>query len=235
MMDSLTVHTPPIRITDLIRLKGQGAMITCSPAFEVIPVDFTHRSCRFQALVFFCRFSGLANGQQYTFRKCYARGCGHDLCPRVSQAVMIANRYLQRDYQRLQEAGVEVEGRLFTLEESVAKIMDIKSEPRPAMIIEDYIQIAKEGNDVSVDVALEYVPATEHFEYRKNHQTFLLADFTIRTLGKTSNCQRCLGCYPTAREPEEKPHQIPIANDRLNQLYEAFTRSSMRYEKRFFE
>ena len=100
-MSPTPIHNPPIRITDLIKIKRTAADITCSPVIEIIPVDFTHRTCRFQALVFICWFSGTVDGQQYTFRKCYARGCTHDACPRVSQAVMIANRYLQRDYHRL--------------------------------------------------------------------------------------------------------------------------------------
>jgi hypothetical protein len=116
----------------------------------------------------------------------------------------------------------------------VAKLMDLKADQGPAMIIEDYIQVAKEGRDVSVTVALEYVPATEHFEYRKNHQTFLLADFTVAILGIAATCQRCVGCYPTEREEEDKPVQIQVANHRLSKLYTEFDLFSMRYEKRFF-
>ena len=233
-MNPTAIHDPPIRITDLIEHHRKGAAITCSPAFEVVPVDFTHRTCRFQALVFICRFSGTIDGYHYTFRKCYARGCLHDLCPRVSQAAMIANRYLQRDYHRLGQGGIQVEMKLFTLEELVPKLMDLKDQQGTAMIIDDYIQIAEGGREVSVNVALEYVPATEHFEYHKNHQTFLLADFTVTTVGKEATCQRCLGCYPTEKEEEEKPLQIQVANDRLVQLYRKFDLSSMKYGKRFF-
>jgi hypothetical protein len=234
-MSQIPIHNLPIRITDLIELERKGAAITCSPVFEIVPVDFTHRTCRFQALVFICRFSGTVDKQQYTFRKCYARGCTHDLCPRVSQAVMIANRYLQRDYHRLEQGGIRIENKLFSPEASVVQLMDLKEDPREAMVIDDYIQMAIGGSRVSVNVALEYVPATEHFEYHKNRQTFLLADFTVTTLGKTATCQRCLGCYPTEREQEERPVQIQVANDRLSLLYREFDLSSMSYEKRFFE
>jgi hypothetical protein len=138
-MSPTPVHNPPIRITDLIELKRKGAAITCSPIFEIVPVDFTHRTCRFQALVFIGRFSGTVDKQQYAFRKCYARGCAHDMCPRVSQAVMIANRYLQRDYDRLAQGGIQVEQKLFTLEESVVRLLGLKEDPRKAMVIDDYI------------------------------------------------------------------------------------------------
>jgi hypothetical protein len=223
-----------MRITDLVELKRKGAAITCSPVLDIIPIDFSHRSHHFKAVVFIGRFSGTADRQQYAFRKCYARGCQHDLCPRVSQAVMIANRYLQRDYHRLEQSGIGIEQKLFTLEGSVVRLAALKDDPREAMIIDDYIRMAKGGNRVSVDIALEYVPAIEHFEYHKNRQTFLLADFTVSAQGKTAACQRCLGCYQTEREQEERPLQIEVANDRLSLIYREFDLSSIRYEKRFF-
>jgi hypothetical protein len=233
-MSQTPVHNPPIRITDLIELKRRGAAITGSSVLDIIPVDFSHRSHHFKAVVFIGQFSGTADRQQYTFRKCYARGCKHDLCPRVSQAIMIANRYLQRDYHRLEQSGIGIEKKLFTLEGSVVRLTALKDEPREAMIIDDYIRMAKGGNRVSVDIALEYVSAIEHFEYHKNRQTFLLADFTVTTQGKTAACQRCLGCYRTGREQEERPLQIEVANDRLSLIYREFDLSSIMYEERFF-
>ncbi|MFZ0926974.1 MAG: hypothetical protein WAN11_00125 [Syntrophobacteraceae bacterium] len=233
-MSPTPVHNPPIRITDIIELKRIAANITCSPVIEVIPVDFTHRTGRFQALVFICWFSGTVDGQQYTFRKCYARGCTHNGCPRVSQAVMIANRYLQRDYHRLERGGIRIDKKLFTLEASVVRLMDLQENPKAPMVIDDCIEMAKGGIKVSVNVALEYVPATEHFEYGKNSQTFLLADFTVTTPGESATCLRCLGCYPTEREREERQVQMQVANDRLSLLYKKFDLSSVEYNKAFF-
>jgi hypothetical protein len=233
-MSQTLVHNPPIRITDLTELKRRGAAITCSSVLDITPVDFSHRSHQFKAVVFLGRFSGTADRQQYTFRKCYARGCHHDLCPRVSQAVMIANRYLQRDYHRLEQSGIGIEKKLFTLEGSVVRLTALKDDPREAMMIDDYIRMAKGGNKVSVDIALEYVAAIEHFEYHKNRQTFLLADFTVTAQGETAACQRCLGCYPTEREQEERSLQIEVANDRLSLIYREFDLSLIMYEERFF-
>lgn len=233
-MSQTPVRNPPIRITDLIELKRRGAAITCSPVLDIIPIDFSHRSHHFKALVFVGWFSGTANEKQFKFRKCYARGCKHDLCPRVSQAVMIANRYLQRDYHRLEQSGIEIEKKLFTLEGSVVRLAVLKDDPREAMIIDDYIRMAKGGNKVSIDIDLEYVPVIEHFENHKNRQTLLLAAFTVAMQGKTATCQRCLGCYMTEKEQEEKPVQIEVANDRLSLIYREFDLSSIMHEERFF-
>jgi hypothetical protein len=233
-MEQTTIHNPPIRITDLVSLKETGTVVTCRPFFEIVPVDFAHRNNRFQAYIFLCRFSGEVGEDSYAFRKCYARGCPHNLCPHVSQAVMIANRYLQRDYRRLKEAGIEAGDKLFTLEDMLVQFAERKEEQGPPLTIDDYIDIAKEGKSVSVDVSLEYVAATEHFEYGKNLQTFLLADFAVESSGDTHDCQRCFACYPTEKEDEQKPAQIEVANARLAILYQRFDEASVRYEKRFF-
>jgi len=234
-MKQININNPPYRITDVVGLKKQGAKITCHSSFEILPVNFTHRDSAFQAFIFLCRYSGTVDGKDYSFRKCYARGCPHNLCPHVAQAVMIANRYLQRDYLRLKqgEVGIE-EDRLFTLDDMIVKFKDYTDEHGPTLTIDDYINIAKEGHQVSVDIDLEYVPAVEHFANHKNSQTFLHGNFIVTTLGKTYQAQRCLSCYPTEKD-EEKSLSVQIANERLVILYKAFDQALIKYEKRFFE
>ena len=177
-MGQTSINDPPNRVTDLIALKKKWAAVTCQTFFEILPVDFSHRENPFQAYVFLCRYTGTIDEKEYKFRKCYARGCPHNLCPHVSQAVMIANRYLQRDYHRLEAGGVEIEKRLFTLEDMIVKFNGYQKDHGPILAIHDYINIAKEGNEVTVNVDLEYVPAVEHFANYQNQQIFLMVDFT---------------------------------------------------------
>jgi hypothetical protein len=234
-MEPVTNHKLPNRITDLVKLKEQGFEVVCNPSFEILPVDFAHRDNQFQAFIFLCRFTGTIDGQEFKFRKCYARGCPNNLCPHVSQAVMIANRYLQRDYRRLQEGGVAIEEQLFTLEDMMVKYEDVHEAYGAVMAIHDYINLAREGNDVFVKLSLEYVPAVEHFANYKNAQIFLMVDFAVTSLGKTSNIERCLGCYAQEREKEEKPNMVDIANERLRLLYEEFDQAPVEYEQVFFK
>ena len=237
-MQNSSTRPAPARVTDLIALKQQGETVTCRTSFEIVPVHFAQGAAKFQAFVFLCHFSGHIGSQAYTFRKCYAKGCPDNLCPHVSQAVMIANRYLKRDYQRLALAGIGMEDLFFSLEEMLVKYdaLDLGKDPATGgmLTIHDYIRIAEEGNEVAVDVVLEVIPAVEHFAREKNEQTFLMADFSIDTLGQKSRFQRCLSCYPTAREQGEKPQAVYTANERLKLLYEAFDRADIRYAPRFF-
>ena len=234
-MEQSTINDPPRRVTDLILLKKNGADIICHTEFEILPVDFAHRTNPFQAYIFLCRYNGTIDGQEYSFRKCYARGCPHNLCPHVSQAIMIANRYLQRDYQRLKQAGISIEKKLFTLEDMVVKFNGIQEDYRPTLSIHDYITIAKEGNDVAVAVELEYVQAVEHFANYKNSQIFLMVNFTVTSLRETHHHERCLACYPTEEEKEEKQIAAEVANERLRLLYQEFDEASIAYEKCYFE
>ncbi|HDZ24413.1 MAG TPA: hypothetical protein ENH70_07750 [Desulfobacteraceae bacterium] len=234
-MSSTNISRTAKRISDLVNLKKRGAAVTCRQTFEVIPVDFHHRGNPFQAHIFLCRFEGEVDGEAYSFRKCYARGCPNNLCPHVSQAVMIANRYLQRDHILLKKAGIDVEERLFSLEDMLVKFDGYQEEHDPTLTIDDYIHMAKEGAKVSVAIDLEYVPAVEHFANYHNSQTFLNIDFVVESLGKKHNFQRCFACYQTEREEEEKAGQVEVANARLKELYEEFDAASITYEKKFFK
>jgi hypothetical protein len=117
----------------------------------------------------------------------------------------------------------------------VIKFDSIKEEQVPLLTIHDYINIAKEGNEVAVGMELEFVTGVEHFANYQNQQVFLMVAFAVTTLGKTHHYERCLACYEAEKEQQEKPQAINIANERLKLLYEEFDLASVKYEKRFFE
>jgi hypothetical protein len=230
------IHKPPISVADLALLrKERGARVTVDNSFEINEVELAHEAHPFKAFLFFSRFSGTVDGEEYAFRKCYSRGCTHNLCPHVSQAVMIANRYLQKDYKALEEAGVEVEKKLFTLESMLAKFEQKRDEFVSTLILEDYINIAKGGEDISVDVSLEYLPAVENFANYKEKRVFYTANFNVKHLGETHICQRCLACYAMERETEERGTAKELANRRAASIYAAFDEAGIAYNKVFFE
>jgi hypothetical protein len=234
-MNERIIHTPPISVTDLALLKEKGSDVTVDNTFEINEVDLAHEVHPFKAFLFFSRFSGAVDGKKYEFRKCYSRGCTHNLCPHVSQAVMIANRYLQRDYRSLENAGIQVENKLFTLEKMLAEFEEKRDEFVSTLIINDYINIAKGGDDVSVDVSLEYVPAVENFANNKEKRVFFSANFNVTHLGKTHVCQRCFSCYAMDKEKEERETAKKLANDRVAGIYKDFNQANIKYNKVFFE
>ena len=233
-MTGSPIPKSPCRVTDLVKYKQRGSAVVCRTAFEILPVDFQHRDNPFQAYIFLCRYTGDVDGGPYAFRKCYARGCPHNLCPHVSQAVLIANRYLQRDYHRLEQAGIPIERRLFTLAEMTVKYEGSQETYAPALAIQDYVTLAREGTAVAVTTELELVPAVEHFGGQESKMMFLMVDFAVTCLGKTHRYERCLACYPIDREREEKPEKVAVANARLQLVYEAFEQAGVACGQRFF-
>jgi hypothetical protein len=83
-MNPAVMNNSPKRVTDLIELKQRGKVTTCRTEFEILPVDFAHRNNPFQAYIFLCRYTGTIDGKKFAFRKCYSRGCPHNLCSHVS-------------------------------------------------------------------------------------------------------------------------------------------------------
>ncbi|MBU8910415.1 MAG: hypothetical protein KOO65_04020 [Desulfobacterales bacterium] len=237
-MDDTAIINPPKRIIDLVNLKKLGYDLDIALSFDIVPVNFAHKSYEFQAYIFLCGYSGMINNTPFAFRKCYAKGCPNNLCPHVSQAVMIANRYLKRDYKRFADAGIFIKEIFFSLQDMMVKYDGVDIEKDAAtggiLTIHDYINIAKEGNEVEVQVGLEIIPAVEHFANQKNEQTFFMADFNITTLGRNSQFQRCLACFQTDKESEEKPVALVTANDRLKILYKEFNEANIQFKTVFF-
>ncbi len=234
-MNDRIVHTPPISIIDLVLLKEKGSTVTVDNTFEINEVELVQEEHPFQAFLFFSRFFGTVDGEAYSFRKCYSRGCTHNLCPHVSQAVMTANRYLNRDYQAFKRVGIDVKVNLFTLETMLAKFEEKRDEFIATLILEDYINIASEGNDITIDIVLEYLPAVENFVNHKEKRMFFTGNFNVTHLGETHVCQRCLACYAIEEEIMERQTAQELANHRLSVIYRDFDGATIKYNKVFFE
>jgi hypothetical protein len=233
-MEALSLTRDPRRITDLIDAKRGGADVRLTLRFEIIPAEFHHRTNPFQAYIFLARYTGTIDGRGFDFRKCYARGCPNNLCTHVSQAVKIANRYLQRDYHTLDSGGIEVAKPLFSLDDMVIKFDTLKEEGPPQMSLPELIAIAKSGMLITVQVALELIPAVEHFADTKHPQTFLSGIFRALAEDEIYHCHRCFACFSTEKKDEEREQAIKVANARLALVYDEFQSSGIICQSQFF-
>jgi hypothetical protein len=234
-METAPIVSAPRRITDIIQAKAAGAALHLEVGFEVRPVDFHHGNHPFKAYIFLARYHGSIRKAPFEFRKCYARGCPSNLCTHVSQAVLIANRYLQRDYQRLRSAGIVLDEVLFTLDAMVVKFDQLEDAGQTAVTIPELVDMARAGNQIAVDLVLDYLPAVEHFANQQKAQTFLSGEFTARTAGTAHKAHRCFACYPTDRSAEEKPLAIKVANARLALIFQEFERVGITHRRNFFQ
>jgi len=235
-MGTATIEISPRRISDLVEAKQTGAEVMLKTSFEILPVDFHHKSSPFQAYIFLTKYEGTIDGKVFAFRKCYARGCPNNLCTHVSIAVQIANRYLQRDYHSLSSAGIPVEETLFSLDDMVVKFDRLKSDESKALTLHDLVGMARSGEKITLSISLEILPAVEHFAQQQNAQTFLSGEFVAQTAaGETYSCQRCFACYATDDQEREKPAAVKVANARLNLVYQEFEQSGINFTACYFE
>ncbi|MBN1336244.1 MAG: hypothetical protein JXB39_09810 [Deltaproteobacteria bacterium] len=224
----------PHRICHLVALKEQGAEVTCRTSFAVVNVEFRHRVAPYEAFVFMCTFRGEVNGAPYEFRKCYARGCLHNLCPHISIAVMIANRYLEQDQAALERAGIRFDKELFTIEGMIVKTGGLIEERERALTIEDCIHMAEQGQEVHIRVEPEYVDAVEHFGNAKTSSVFLTANFHVETAGRTDTIQRCLCCFDPKHRPDQHVERAVVANARLQEIYQRLDAAGVHSTKALF-
>jgi hypothetical protein len=205
-----------------------------STRFEILPVDFHHGIRPFQAYIFLARYQGEIDGVSFEFRKCYARGCPNNLCTHVSMAVDIANRYLQRDYQALKSAGIDIPEVLFSLDDMVLTFDRMKETDPQTLTIPELVARARPEKKFTVDITLEEMPAVEHFAGRKQAQTFLGGEIIARTAETDYRCHRCFACYPTEKASEERQRAVKVANARLESVYREFKQAGIIHQPQFF-
>lgn len=234
-MEAESITLFPRRITDLIEAKTGGSDIRLEINFEILPVEFLNCANPFQAYIFLARYAGSIDGRAFEFRKCYARGCPNNLCTHVSQAVNIANRYLQRDYHALEMGGIKVEKNLFSLDDMIIKFETLKGEGPPHLSIPELAAMAKTGKVITVQIALELIPAVEHFSGVKNAQTYLSGVFRALATDEIYHCHRCFACFPTEKEDQERETAVKVANARLAAVYDEFKQSGIIYQEHYFQ
>jgi hypothetical protein len=234
VMNEAIAADAPRRVSDLANARISGANVSVQMTFDILPVDFEHREHPFRAYIFLCRYSGAIAGRPYEFRKCYARGCPNNLCTHVSQAVIIANRYLERDLATLQAAGIAVAERAFSLADMIVKFENLKQQGRPALTVADLIGLAQGKTSSSMTVSLEAVAAVEHFAQHQNAQTFFTGEFTAVVEGETYQSHRCFACFSSEHAAQERHLAVGVANDRLKLIYEELDRYGVPHDTCYF-
>lgn len=123
---------------------------------------------------------------------------------------------------------------MFSLEEMVLKFDQHQDVDDPPLALYDYIQLARDGQEIVLRPNLAFVSAVEHFDRFENKMTFLMADFVITCRGKSHHLERGLACYPVDKEAEERQAKIERANARLDLLYRDLELAGGKADKSFF-
>jgi hypothetical protein len=224
----------PARVRDLILASGQGLDVSFVADPQVIYTDFFHENQWKPAHILLCWFTGTVGGVPFDFRKCYSRSLLTGTCIQGINAVMSANRYLQADYRLLGEVGITVPRAFFSIQEVLLRQPTDQDADCNPMTVNDVVQIAREGNEVIVEVKLDAVMAIEHYAEMDSDKIYLMADLVVITLGSTTHCKRCLGSYAAENEEQEKIPAVSVANQRLQDIYELFREAEVSFNECFF-
>lgn len=225
---------PIYRIRDLVRCRQNGTAVTGQSYFDVIPMDVVDGQRSFYALMFLCHYSGLVGEREFSFRKCYARGCPQNGCPRVSVALRTANDHYRMDCLRLEQAGIFLHRRGLTLEKIAAKMERPENEPLHVELLDNVRRLAASEGKLYVEPSLDFVRAVEHHDTYAVATVFLVATLKIGRGNRSCRRERCLACYCLNKEGQEKQEKIFIANERLKSLYREFKEAAIDFEEKYF-
>ncbi len=126
-------------------------------------------------------------------------------------------------------------GKLFTLEGMLSKFEEKRDEFASTMILDDYIHLAKEGNEISIHIDLENFAAVENFENQKEKRLYFSVNFAVTHSEETHVCQKCLSCCALADSESDIRFARDLANRRAAIIYEEFDRAKIKYNRAFFE
>jgi len=130
---------------------GEKVVLNTKPIREVIKLKREEQYV--DTVILSMEYSGTVNGEPFVFRKDYS--FADDEAEHALECLLIANNRLQMDYERLEKAGIAVQGEFFTFQNSFLGLPGDASLKKPALRLQNFIHLMHAGVSVSVDVTLK--------------------------------------------------------------------------------
>jgi hypothetical protein len=206
----IALNTKPIR--EVSRLKQEGQYI--------------------DAVILSMEYSGTVNGDHFAFKKEYS--FAYDEAEYALECLLIANNRLQMDYQRLKEAGIVVKGEFFTFQNSFLGLPGDSSLKKPALRLQDFIQLMHAGGSVSVDVTLKCPDMVVKQVDGEKKGFGRIATFEFTTVEGKTTIEKLynIGCYDDTAEAQAETREV--ANKRLARDCERLRSAGMKVDKLAF-
>ena len=90
--------------------------------------------------ILYMEYSGTVNDKPFKFKKSYL--FADDASQNALESLLIANNRLHTDYERLKEAGIEIDGEFFNFQNCSMSLPDQVSVKSSAMRLEYFIQLS---------------------------------------------------------------------------------------------
>lgn len=206
---------------------GKKISLDAKPVREVVQVE---RDCEYVSTVILSmEYTGTVEDKPFRFKKDYS--FGDDAPEDALECLLIANNRLQVDYERLKEVGIEINVEFFNFQNCSIGLPRDVSLTRQAFRLEDFIQLARAGIPVSVDVSLKrpVIVLEQGGVKKKGFGCIATFDFTVSTNKIIVEKLYGLGSYDDAKG--DGGDIVEVANRRLDRDCERLRSAGMRIDK----
>lgn len=209
---------------------GKKISLHAKPVREVVQLERDGEYVN--TVILSMEYRGTVEDKPFTFRKDYS--FADDAPEDALECLLIANNRLQVDYERLKEVGVEIDAEFFNFRNcSLGLPGDVPLTRQPSRL-QDFIQLARAGIPVSVDISLKRpaIVLEQGGAKKKGFGCIATFDFTVRTSKTSVEKLYGLGSYDDAKG--DGVDIVEVANRRLDRDCERLRSAGMSVDKLTF-
>ena len=216
-------------LAELIKDAASGKKVSLKKKFlsEIVTVERIGRPVDTNVLS--VEYSGTVDEKPFKIKKNYL--FAEDSVRHPLECILIANNRLQLDYNRLKKAGIKLKEDFFTLENSFAKLPDDAPIKRPALRLQDFIQLCRAGVPVSVDLALKFPDLQLTQEGLEKKGFACVAEFGFKTNEGLTTIEKLYGFGSYEDSKGYQSEVKTVATKRLERDCERLRRAGMKVAK----
>jgi hypothetical protein len=213
----------------LIKDATSGKKVSLKKKFlsEIVTVERSGRPIDTNVLS--VEYSGTIDGKPFKIKKNYL--FAEDSIRHPLECILIANNRLQLDYNRQKKAGIKLKEDFFTLENSFEKLPGDAPIKRPALRLQDFIQLCRAGVPVSVDLTLKFPDLLLKQEGLEKKGFACVAEFNFKTNEGQTTIEKLygFGSYDDAKGYQSEVKSV--ATKRMERDCERLRRAGMKVAK----
>ena len=220
-------------LEELIIKAGSGKRIDlhAKPVREVVELE---RDGKYgETVILSIEYSGRVDDKPFKFNKSYS--FADDVPQDTLECLLIANSRLQVDLERLKKSGIQVDAEFFNFQNCLMDLPEVVSMESPDTRLQGFINLARAGVPVSVDVSLQRPFMVLKREGIKKKGFGCIATFTFTKGSERTAIEKLydIGSYDDAQK-EDPVDIVEVANKRLERDCERLRNAGMTVEKLSF-
>ena len=205
---------------------GKKVEIEGKPDRKVVRLEREGRQV--DSVILSMAYSGTVDGKAFAFKKDYS--FADDDAQYALDCLLIANNRLQVDYDRLKEAGIQIEHDLFTFQNSFIGLKGDASVRTPALRLQNFIHFAQTGIPITVAVSVKRPTIIVKQDGGERKGFGLVASFVFTTGWEKTTIEKiyATGSYDDTKKYQEELKEV--ANRRLERDCERLRRAGIKVD-----